>query len=106
MTQVALSKKDHLASHIFHTRRPAVGRTRLGLNPRESKLGLIKTSDSPQIRFWKTLGVWTVVAAFTMPVFRSGGRTGLTFFGWIKNHTIWGDPVEYVPEEDYAAELS
>lgn len=46
-----------------------------------------------------------VVTSFTLPIFRSGGRTGLTFWGWIINHTILGPPVEYVPEEDYAKEL-
>ena len=46
-----------------------------------------------------------IVASFTVPVFRSGGRTGLTFWQWIINHTIWGPPVEYVPEEDYMREL-
>lgn len=44
-------------------------------------------------------------AAFTVPVFRSGGRTHLTCFEWIVEHTIWGSPVQYVPEEDYAREL-
>ncbi len=46
-----------------------------------------------------------VVASFTLPIFRSGGRTGLTFWGWVKNHTIYGPPIEYVPEEDYMREL-
>lgn len=46
-----------------------------------------------------------VVESFTLPIFRSGGRTDLTFWGWIVNHTIFGPPVEYVPEEDYAREL-
>jgi hypothetical protein len=46
-----------------------------------------------------------VVGFFTVPVFRSGGRTGLTCWGWLINHTIFGPPVEYVPEEDYAVEL-
>ena len=46
-----------------------------------------------------------VVASLTVPIFRSGGRTGLSFWGWIFNHTIFGPPVEYVPEEDYAREL-
>lgn len=45
------------------------------------------------------------VGSFTLPVFRSGGRTDLTFWGWVKNHTIFGPPVEYVPAEDYAREL-
>lgn len=47
-----------------------------------------------------------VVTAFTLPIFRSGGRTGLTFVGWIINHTVFGPPVEYVPEESYTAEMS
>lgn len=46
------------------------------------------------------------VLCFTLPIFRSGGRTGLTFFEFIKEHTIWGSPIQYVPEEDYTAELS
>lgn len=45
------------------------------------------------------------IGVFAVPIFRSGGRTGLTFVGWIINHTIWGPPVEYVPEEDYSREL-
>jgi len=47
----------------------------------------------------------TVVGFFTVPIFRSGGRTGLTCWSWLINHTIFGPPVEYVPEEDYAVEL-
>jgi hypothetical protein len=46
-----------------------------------------------------------LIIFFTLPVFRSGGRTGLTGFQWIKEHTIWGSPIQYVPEEDYMAEL-
>lgn len=46
-----------------------------------------------------------VVASFTLPIFRSGGRTGLTFWGWVINHTIFGNAVEYIPEEDYRREL-
>ena len=54
---------------------------------------------------WKVVGVWVFVIAFTWPVFRSGGRANLTLFDWIKNHSIWGPPVEYVPEELYSREL-
>lgn len=54
----------------------------------------------------KRLGVAVVaVGVFTIPIFRSGGRQNLTMFQWIINHTIFGPPVEYVPEEDYIAEL-
>jgi len=52
--------------------------------------------------FWTFL----LVESFTLPVFRSGGRTGLNFWGWVINHTIFGPPVEYVPEEDYVGELT
>lgn len=47
-----------------------------------------------------------IVESLTLPIFRSGGRTGLTYWEWIYNHTIWGPPVEYVPEEDYVRELT
>lgn len=40
-----------------------------------------------------------------VPIWRSGGRDNLTFWGWVINHTIWGPPVEYIPEEDYEAAL-
>jgi len=45
------------------------------------------------------------VESFALPIFRSGGRTGLSFWQWVANHTIFGPPVEYVPEEDYSREL-
>ena len=47
-----------------------------------------------------------IVESFALPVFTSGGRSDLTFWGWVRNHTIWGPPIEYVPEEDYARELA
>lgn len=53
----------------------------------------------------KLLTGLVVVESFTLPIFRSGGRTGLSFWGWVANHTIFGPPVEYVPEEDYSREL-
>lgn len=46
-----------------------------------------------------------LIAFFTIPIFRSGGRGHLTGFEWLKEHTIWGSPIQYVPEEDYASEL-
>ncbi|MFH1485761.1 MAG: hypothetical protein ABIH46_06800, partial [Chloroflexota bacterium] len=48
---------------------------------------------------------YLAVEAFTLPIFRSGMRGHLTLSQWIVNHTIFGPPVEYVPEEDYACEL-
>lgn len=44
--------------------------------------------------------------ASLLPIWRSGNRTGLSFWGFVINHTVLGPPVEYVPREDYAAELS
>lgn len=46
-----------------------------------------------------------IVESFTLPIFHSGGRTNLTAFQWIKEHTIWGSPIQYVPEESYRREL-
>lgn len=48
----------------------------------------------------------TVALAISLvPVWRSGGRTKLNFWEFILNHTIWGPPIEYVPEEKYTEEL-
>ena len=46
-----------------------------------------------------------VVESFTLPIFRSGGRTGLSFWQWVHNHTVFGPAVEYVPVENYSREL-
>jgi hypothetical protein len=46
-----------------------------------------------------------IVAFFTVPIFRSGGRTNLTMFQWIVNHSIFGPAVEYVPLEQYEEEV-
>ena len=79
-----------------------------------SKFGLISPSDSQQIRnrrqVWlkknkEALIVWGVVLFFTLEIFRSGGRANLSCFQWIVEHTIYGSPIQYVPEEDYSAEL-
>ena len=46
-----------------------------------------------------------LIAFFTIPIFRSGGRSNLTGFQWLKEHTVFGSPIQYVPSEDYAREL-
>ncbi len=51
-----------------------------------------------------TLGL-IAVESVTLPIFRSGGRTGLSFWQWVVNHSIFGPPVEYIPLEDYSREL-
>lgn len=47
----------------------------------------------------------TLTIASTIPVFRSGARSHLTFWEWVWNHTIFGPPIEYLPEEDYESAL-
>lgn len=58
--------------------------------------------EAKTAKFFKAMAI---VSLFTVPIFRSGGRTNLTAFGWLVNHMIFGPPVEYVPEEDYMCEL-
>lgn len=60
-------------------------------------------AEKPQYtKFFMGAGI---VLFCTVPVFRSGGRTGLTGFQWLKEHTIWGSPIQYIPSEDIAREL-
>ena len=54
---------------------------------------------------WATALVLIGVIAFTWKIFRCGGRTNLTAFGWLIEHTTFGSPVQYVPEEEYSKEL-
>ncbi|MBA7608642.1 hypothetical protein ES703_15821 [subsurface metagenome] len=46
-----------------------------------------------------------VIASF-LPIWRCGLRDNLNFWEWLYEHTIWGSPVEYVPEEKYLEQLS
>ena len=50
-------------------------------------------------------GIILLGALSLIPIWRSGGRENMTFWGWLYNHTIFGPKVEYVPEEDYEAEI-
>lgn len=36
-----------------------------------------------------------------LPVWRCGLRSKLTFWGFVREHTVFGSPVEYIPAEDY-----
>ncbi len=47
-----------------------------------------------------------VVGASFLPVWRSGMRENLDLWQFIGNHTIWGPPVAYVPEEEYTRSQS
>lgn len=70
------------------------------------KLNPLKRKSPQSKNTGKVVCLFLFAAALTLPVFRSGLRTNLTFVEWILNHTIWGPKVEYVPEERYMEELS
>lgn len=54
----------------------------------------------------KILGATALgIGVFAVPIFRSGGRTHLSFFNWVVNHTVFGPAVEYIPVENYSREL-
>lgn len=53
----------------------------------------------------KDLAVLALLASF-LPVFRSGLREDLNFWQWWQEHTIYGHPVEYIPEEYYERQLT
>ena len=54
----------------------------------------------------KSLIVGALVILSLVPIFRSGGKTGLNFWAWIYNHTIFAGPKpEFVPEEDYMTQM-
>ena len=61
----------------------------------------IVKSSSRYFTVPKVAIVWIVVLAFTLPIFRSGMKGNLSFAQWVRNHTIFGDPVEFIPKEDY-----
>ena len=48
----------------------------------------------------KDLAILALLASF-LPVFRCGLRENLNFWQWTKEHTVYGSPVEYIPEEEY-----
>lgn len=73
---------------------------------RHTGRGLGYDLDSKKASDLKKVAIGALIlGVFAVPIFRSGGRTGLTFVGWLVNHTIFGPPIEYVPEEDYTREL-
>ena len=48
----------------------------------------------------KDIAILLLIASF-LPVWRCGLRENLNFWSWAKEHTIYGSPVEYIPEEEY-----
>lgn len=51
------------------------------------------------MKLWHVILI--VVALGFMPIWRSGLRGHQTFYQFTLNHTIYGPPVEYIPEENY-----
>lgn len=54
----------------------------------------------PELRISKEILVILLLVSF-MPIWRCGLRENLNFWDFIKEHTIYGSPVQYVPEELY-----
>ena len=48
----------------------------------------------------KDLAVLALLASF-LPVWRCGLRENLNAWQWLKEHTVYGSPVQYIPEEEY-----
>lgn len=43
---------------------------------------------------------WVIMAGVALlPVWRCGLREKLTFYEFVINHTVFGPPVQYLPEE-------
>ena len=50
--------------------------------------------------------VMVIVLASFLPVWRCGLRHRLSFWDFCLEHTVFGHPVEYIPEENYREELA
>ena len=48
----------------------------------------------------KNLALLALAASF-LKVWRCGLRSDLNFWQFVKEHTVYGSPVEYIPEEEY-----
>ena len=57
-------------------------------------------SEQKQVVISRDL-ILLVLLCSLLPVFRSGLRDELNFWQWVKEHTVWGHPVTYIPEEYY-----
>lgn len=54
---------------------------------------------------WAIAIVWIVALSISWKIFRCGGRTELTALDWLVEHSVFGSPIQYVPEESYMKEL-
>lgn len=57
-------------------------------------------SEQGKLVISKDLAVLALLASF-LPVWRCGLRENLNTWQWLKEHTVYGSPVEYIPEEEY-----
>lgn len=96
-TQFIISRRyaDPVRSSFYLGRSVAAGKLASQYNPLK-----LKNKHTASV-----VCLFLFAAALTLPVFRSGLRTNLTFVEWILNHTIWGPKIEYIPKEDYMSEL-
>lgn len=60
-------------------------------------------SEQGKLVISKDLAILLLIASF-LPVWRCGLRENLSFWTWAKEHTIYGSPVEYIPEELYGGQ--
>lgn len=49
----------------------------------------------------KEIALMGFVALSLVPIWRSGLRQNMNLWEWIINHTVFGPPSEYIPEEYY-----
>ena len=80
---------------------PQNGRTTYLLRRPLRNAGKPTVKHSRYFTVSKVTIVWIVVLAFTLPIFRSGLKTNLSFVEWLRNHTVFGDAVQFIPKEDY-----
>ena len=54
----------------------------------------------------RKLIILLILMASFLPVWSCGMRKKLTFWQFILEHTVWGHPVQYIPEENYKEALA
>lgn len=48
----------------------------------------------------KDLALLALMVSF-LPIFRGGLRENINLWQFVKEHTVYGSPVQYIPEEEY-----
>jgi hypothetical protein len=49
----------------------------------------------------KNIALVLFLGASLLPIWRSGLRENMNLWQWVNNHTVFGPPIEYVPEDYY-----